>query len=103
MRCDAGREIECTNCHQPVKLPGKLAVIATIRPARRKDMAGIAMEFGGVVLSFFLFPWGMIFGAVLIWLGWRKCNVWVCDNCGTPLQSATAESCPGCKSKFSAD
>lgn len=103
MRCDAGREIQCSRCTQPIKLPGKLAVIATVAPARRKDAAGLALEAAGVVSLFLFFPWGLFAGAVLIWLGWRKCNGWVCDNCGTPVQSRHAERCPGCRSKFGAD
>jgi hypothetical protein len=100
MRADAGRDIACPRCFQLVKLPGRLAAIATCRRARKNDPRGIAMELSGLALFFIYFPWGMIVGSGLAWLGWRRCGIWVCDNCETPLPSRDAESCPGCRSKF---
>jgi hypothetical protein len=86
-----------------IRLPGKLARIAGVERAREKDIPGIAMEIGGFVLMFLFFPWGLLLGGVLVWLGWKRCNRWVCANCKAKVSSRWLPSCPSCKTKFGAE
>lgn len=100
---NVGADIDCSNCLQTIRLPGKLETVAAIRRARRADRAGLAMEIGGFASMFFLFPYGMIAGATLVYFGWRKTNALVCSNCHTIVSKRTVEKCPGCRSKFSSE
>ena len=100
---NVGADARCTNCGQTIRLPGKLDTVAAIHRARRMDRRGLAMEIGGFVMMFFLFPWGMICGAVLVFFGWQKTNALVCSNCHTIVPARKAESCPGCRSRFGLD
>ena len=96
-------DAKCPRCAQTIRLPGKLSSLATIRTARQKEPLGLALEIGGFIAMFFFFPWGILLGLILVFLGWRKSNRLVCSNCGTILKSRTAETCPACRSKFSSE
>jgi DNA-directed RNA polymerase subunit RPC12/RpoP len=103
MAVDAGREINCTRCGQRIKLPGHLAKLATVQRGRTRDPIGNAMEIGGFVLMFLFFPWGLIAGAILLAVGWRKTTGWTCSQCKARLKSRWLEACPKCRTKFTAD
>ena len=83
-----------------VRLPGKLTNLSGVKRARNKDALGLALEIIGFVAMFVVFPWGLLGGAVLVWLGWRRTYRWVCENCNTSLKSRWEEACPGCRTKF---
>ncbi len=102
-REDVGHDARCSSCGQTIKLPGKLASVAVVRSARRGNRAGLAMEIGGFLPMPFFFPWGMILGAAIVYMGWRKSTSFVCSNCGTPLQNRGQSECGGCRSKFSSE
>jgi|SRR6059058_3420323 hypothetical protein len=97
---DIGREIPCSRCSQYIRLPGKLVEIATLKRMRRKDNAGIAMEIGGFLLMFILFPWGFMAGVTVLYFGWRKSTALMCSACGTVVHDNTTGSCPKCRSNF---
>jgi len=100
---DIGRDIECSRCSQTIRLPGKLASIAALKRARRKDPVGLSMEIGGFLLVPFLFPWGLVAGATVIYFGWRRSTMLACSNCGTEIKDKTASNCPKCKSHFGSE
>jgi hypothetical protein len=102
-REDIGHDARCSGCGQTIRLPGRLAAVAVVRSARRGNRAGLAMEIGGFLPMPFFFPWGMILGAAIVYLGWRKSTMLVCSNCNTPLTNRTAGECSGCRSKFSSE
>jgi hypothetical protein len=97
---DVGYEARCPQCGQSVRLPGELARVAAIKRVRSLDLAGIALEAGGFLCMFFFPPWGLIAGAALIFLGWRKCHSLVCTNCGAKVRDRNAEKCQACRTPF---
>ena len=100
---NVGADARCPSCGDTVRLPGKLETVAAIRRTRRTDRTGLAMEIGGFASMFFLFPYGLIAGATLLFFGWRKTNALTCSNCNVVLPSRTLPKCPGCKSKFGSE
>jgi phage FluMu protein Com len=100
---NVGTDARCPSCGNTVRLPGKLETVAAIRRSRRMDRLGLAMEIGGFASMFFLFPYGMIAGATLVYFGWRKTNALVCSNCNTLVPTRSTPKCSGCKSKFGSE
>jgi hypothetical protein len=97
---DVGTDAHCPQCGQSIRLPGKLASVSTIIRRRQKNPLGIGLEILGFISMFFLPPWGLIGGGVLITIGWRRSNILICENCGTRLRSRDLESCLKCRCKF---
>jgi hypothetical protein len=93
-------DARCPQCGQTIRLPGKLATVATLVRERRKDPLGIGLEVIGFVAMFFFFPWGMLIGAVVVFLGWRKSTALLCGNCRARVKRRSAEKCPECKVPF---
>lgn len=102
-RDNVGADARCSNCGETIRLPGKLATVATIHRIRRKDRVGLSLEIGGFIVMFFLFPWGMLAGAVTVFFGWRRSTVLVCSNCHSVVANRLQEQCVGCKSKFGSE
>jgi len=100
---DVGTDAHCPQCSQSFRLPGKLATFSTIIRRREKNTLGIGLEILGFVCMFFFPPWGFIAGTLLIVVGWRRCNILLCENCGNRLWRRGLESCPKCRSKFTED
>jgi predicted Zn-ribbon and HTH transcriptional regulator len=100
---DVGHDARCSRCGQTIRLPGKLASIATLKRIRQKDIKGIGMELGGFALMFFLFPWGFVAGGTLLYFGWRKSTALVCSNCGNMVKDKDVSNCNKCRSSFSMD
>ena len=102
-REDVGHDGRCGGCGQSVRLPGKLAAVAVVERIRRKNPQGLALELAGFALMFFVFPWGLIAGALVVYLGWRKSTALICSNCGRAVEQRSASECPACKSKFGSE
>jgi hypothetical protein len=96
-------DARCSNCGQTIRLPGRLATVATIRTRRQTDRLGVGFEIIGFISMFILFPWGFFVGAGLVYFGWRKSNAFVCSSCGGRVKNRQVESCPNCRAKFSSD
>lgn len=86
-----------------MRLPGRLAEVAVVKRVRRKNPQGLALELAGFALMFFVFPWGLIAGATVVYLGWRKSTALVCSNCNRDVNNRFAGECPGCRSKFGSE
>jgi hypothetical protein len=97
---DVGRDVQCSRCSQTIRLPGKLQSLASIRRVRRKNLAGIAMELGGFGLMLFLFPWGLMAGIVVVYLGWRKSTILSCTQCAAQVAHKDVAACPNCRARF---
>ena len=100
---NVGADSRCSNCGETIRLPGKLSAVAGIHRARRTDRAGLALEIGGFLMMFFLYPYGLIGGAVIVYLGWRRCTVLVCSNCNSIVLTRDEDKCSGCKSSFDSE
>src|SRR5687768_230459 len=102
-RDDVGSDARCSSCNQTIRLPGKLDTVAAIRRVRRNDRTGLGLEILGFLMMFFLFPWGLFIGALIVFFGWRKSTVLVCSNCHSLVTDRQQEQCTGCKSKFGSE
>jgi hypothetical protein len=100
---DIGHDAHCSGCGQTIRFPGKLASVAVIQRARRRNRAGLALEIAGFLPMPFFFPWGLIVGATVVYLGWKKSSMLVCSNCNISVQDQTLAECPGCRAKFGSD
>lgn len=100
---EIGLDARCPRCGQTIRLPGNLATVTSIRRVRKNEPVGVALELLGFASAFVLFPYGLIVAPGLLYMGWRKTNRLVCANCGSAVASKAAESCPGCKAKFSGE
>lgn len=100
---NVGADARCPNCGNTIRYPGKLETVAAIQRARRTDHLGLAMEIGGFASMFFLFPYGIIVGATLVYFGWRKNSMLICSNCHSVIPSRQSTKCPGCKSRFGSE
>ena len=101
-RENIGCDARCPQCAQTIRLPGELSPVATIQSGRHHDLMGLAFEIGGFVCMFLFFPWGIIVGAALVYVGWRKSTAHKCSNCAAPVRPK-AEKCPRCQSRFTTD
>ena len=102
-REDVGHDARCGGCGQSVRLPGKLAAVAVLQRSRCKNPQGLALELAGFALMFFVFPWGLIAGAIVVYLGWRKSTALICSNCSRIVARRSVAECPACKSKFGSE
>ncbi len=93
-------DARCPQCAQTIRLPGKLAAVATIITRRQKNLLGIGLEAAGFVSMAFFFPWGMLVGAALVFVGWKKSRALLCSNCGARVRHPSVEKCPQCHSGF---
>ena len=96
-------DAHCSQCGQTIRLAGRLASVTTIISRRHRNPAGIGLELLGFGCMFFVFPWGMIVGAAIVYAGWRKSNVLLCGNCGARVSSTALDKCPACKAGFTTD
>ena len=102
-REDVGHDARCPGCGDSVRLPGKLTAVALINRVRRKNPQGLALELAGFAMMFFVFPWGMVFGSGVVYMGWRKSTSLVCSSCGGEVKERGLAKCPACKSNFGSE
>jgi DNA-directed RNA polymerase subunit RPC12/RpoP len=64
--------------------------------------SGCLVEAIGLILFAVYFPWGIIFGIILIAVGANMARKLVCSECGNPVASDDVKICPVCKTQLSA-
>lgn len=118
----SGRRYSCAKCRQGFEVPdisdadktvicplcGELTPLVPLKGGGKSNheqrnefnLAGCVLLFGGLVAVCFMFPWGLLGGGVLVYLGTRMTRVSICSKCEGKVADKEATSCPHCHAVF---
>lgn len=100
-----GEMINCPSCNNLI-----LAAASSVPPDKGNESKlekkhnlfglGALICLAGLVFCFLAFPFGLIFGIVLLIVGNRYDNKYVCSICGNKAEDKDVKICPVCKAEF---